>query len=89
MKPDTYMQRGIVFIVCLTASLSIWAQTPRKPRMQTSASPAETVYKSWEEMQTELKGKNAVSKKTAQTSLDNMSKSRTGQQASSKNKINT
>lgn len=63
MKPDTYMQRGIVFIVCLTASLSIWAQTPRKPRMQTSASPAETVYKSWEEMQTELKGKNAVSKK--------------------------
>ena len=55
MKPDTYMQRGIVFIVCLTASLSIWAQTPRKPRMQTSASPAETVYKSWEEMQTERK----------------------------------
>ena len=87
MKPDTYMQRGIVFIVCLAASLSIWTQTPRKPRMQTSASPAETVYKSWEEMQTELKGKNAVSKKMAQTSLDNTSKSRTGQQASSKNKI--
>lgn len=87
MKPDTYMQRGIVFIICLAASLSIWAQTPRKPRMQTSASPAETVYKSWEEMQTELKGKSAASKKTAQTSLKNTPQNKTGQQASSKNKI--
>lgn len=68
MKPNASIRRGITLTLCLAATLLVGAQTPRKPRIQTSASPAETVYKSWEDMQAELKSKSATSKGTAQTS---------------------
>lgn len=86
MKPNTFMQRGTALILCLTASLLIWAQTPRKPRMQTSASPAETVYKSWEDLQAELKGKKAPAKSTAQTPKKDASKNKPGKPTATKSK---
>lgn len=80
------MQRGVVFITCLTASLLVWAQTPRKPRIQTSASPAETVYKSWEDMQAELKDKSTASKKNVQAPKKDVAQAKPGKRKSSKSK---
>lgn len=45
MKSDIYSLRSLAMALCLTASLSALAQTPKKPRIQTSAAPTETVYK--------------------------------------------
>lgn len=48
MKSNRFMQRGFTLTLCLMVSLLVGAQTPKKPRMQTSASPKETIYKSWD-----------------------------------------
>lgn len=78
--------RGAALAVCLTASLCIWAQTPRKPRMQTSASPAETVYKSWEDMQAGLKAKGSPAKSPAPTYKNTAAKDRPSVRTSPKNR---
>ena len=43
MKSNRFMQRGFTLTLCLMVSLLVGAQTPKKPRMQTSASPKETI----------------------------------------------
>ncbi len=54
MNVINYIQRGIILTACCTAVLLAGAQTPQKPQVQTSASPAEKVYRSWEAAQPDI-----------------------------------
>lgn len=75
MQLRTYLKPGSLLILCLMTSLSIWSQTPKKPRIQTSASATETVYKPQKSVKktpakaeskaTVQKGKTAQKNKTA------------------------
>ncbi len=48
------IQRGFILTLCLAASLFATAQTPKKPQVQTSASPSEVIQRSWEEAQPDI-----------------------------------
>lgn len=39
------MTWSILFMLCITCTLNSWAQQPKKPRIQSSASPEEILYK--------------------------------------------
>lgn len=45
MKFRSYLPQGFVLILCLMISAAAYSQAPKKPRIQTSASAQETVYK--------------------------------------------
>lgn len=89
MKSNRFMQRGFTLTLCLMVSLLVGAQTPKKPRMQTSASPKETIYKSWEDMQAELKTKSTPAKAPAQTGKSNAAKNKTVNKAPKEKKTAT
>jgi hypothetical protein len=89
MKSNRFMQRGFTLTLCLMVSLLVGAQTPKKPSMQTSASPKETIYKSWEDMQAELKTKSTPAKAPAQTGKSNAAKNKTVNKAPKEKKTAT
>ena len=89
MKSNRFMQRGFTLTLYLMVSLLVGAQTPKKPRMQTSASPKETIYKSWEDMQAELKTKSTPAKAPAQTGKSNAAKNKTVNKAPKEKKTAT
>ena len=89
MKSNRFMQRGFTLTLCLMVSLLVGAQTPKKPRMQTSAYPKETIYKSWEVMQADLKTKSTPAKAPAQTGKSNAAKNKTVNKAPKEKKTAT